>query len=39
MKVEVAVLGRIPVPNSPYGFCGRKATAEEEEGLVSLSVV
>ena len=24
MKVEVAVLGS-PVPNSPYGLCGRKA--------------
>ena len=26
MKVEVAVLGSLPVPNSPYGLCGRKAT-------------
>ena len=25
MKVEVAVLGS-PLPNSPYGLCGRKAT-------------
>ena len=25
MKVEVAVLGS-PVPNSPYGLCGRKVT-------------
>ena len=25
VKVEVAVLGP-PVPNSPYGLCGRKAT-------------
>ena len=25
MKVEVAVLSS-PVPNSPYGLCGRKAT-------------
>ena len=25
MKVEVAVLGS-PVPNGPYGLCGRKAT-------------
>ena len=25
MKVEVAVLGS-PVPNSPYGLCGRNAT-------------
>ena len=25
VKVEVAVLGS-PVPNSPYGLCGRKAT-------------
>ena len=31
MKVEVAVLGS-PVPNGPYGLCGRKATFEEEEG-------
>ena len=22
----------LPVPNSPYGLCGRKATFEEEEG-------
>ena len=28
MKVEVADLGS-PVPNSPYGFCGRKATLEK----------
>ena len=28
MKVEVAVLGS-PVPNKPYGFCGRKATLKE----------
>ena len=26
MKVEVAVLAGLPVPNSPYGLCGRKAT-------------
>ena len=25
VKVEVGVLGS-PVPNSPYGLCGRKAT-------------
>ena len=25
VKVEVALLG-LPVPNSPYGLCGRKAT-------------
>ena len=25
VKVEVAVLG-LPLPNSPYGLCGRKAT-------------
>ena len=25
MKVEVAVMG-FPVPNCPYGLCGRKAT-------------
>ena len=30
MKVEVAVPG-FPVPNNPYGPCGRKATLEEEE--------
>ena len=29
MKVEVAVQGS-PVPNGPYGFCGRKATFEVE---------
>ena len=28
MKVEVAVLGS-PVPNSPYGLCGRKATLKK----------
>ena len=28
MKVEVDALGS-PVPNSPYGFCGRKATLEK----------
>ena len=28
MKVEVAVLGWLPVPNSPRGLCGRKATFE-----------
>ena len=22
----------LPVPNSPYGLCGREATLEEEEG-------
>ena len=27
MKVEVAVLGS-PVPNSPYGLCGCKATLD-----------
>ena len=26
VKVEVAVLGSLPVPNSPYGFRGLKAT-------------
>ena len=30
MNVDVAVLG-LPVPNSPYGFCGCKAIFEEEE--------
>ena len=29
MKVEVAVLG-LPIPNSPYGLCGRKATFEKD---------
>ena len=28
MKVEVDVLGS-PVPNSPYGLCGRRATLNE----------
>ena len=28
MKVEVAALG-LPIPNSSYGLCGRKATFEE----------
>ena len=31
MKAEVDVLGS-PVPNNPYGLCGRKATFVEEEG-------
>ena len=31
MKVEVAVVGRLPVPDNPYGLCGRKATLEDEE--------
>ena len=26
LKVEVAVPAGLPVPNSPYGFYGRKAT-------------
>ena len=30
MKVEVAVLERLPVPNSPYGLCGRKATLDTD---------
>ena len=34
MKVEVAVLGQcpytVPVPNSSYGLCGRKATSTKE---------
>ena len=30
MKVEVAVVAT-PVPNSPYGLCGRKGTFEEVE--------
>ena len=29
VKVEVAVLSRLPVPNSPCGLCGRKATFQE----------
>ena len=31
MKAEVDVLGS-PVPNNPYGLCGRKATFVEEGG-------
>jgi len=31
VKVEVAVVGRLPVPDNPYGLCGRKATLEDEE--------
>ena len=31
MKVEVAVLGSLPVPNNPYGLCGRKATLNSKE--------
>ena len=26
----MAVLGPLPVPNRPYGLCGRKATLGEE---------
>ena len=30
MKVEVAVaVAGLPVPNSPYGLCGHKATVNE----------
>ena len=29
VKVEVAVLG-FPVPNKPYGFCGRRATLRQK---------
>ena len=31
MKVEVSGRPGLPVPNSPYGLCGRKATLEEED--------
>ena len=31
MKTEVAVLGRLPVPNGPYGLCGRKLSNTELE--------
>ena len=31
MKAEVDVLGS-PVPNNPYGLCGRKAAFVQEEG-------
>ena len=30
MKVEVSGRPGLPVPNSPYGLCGRKATLEED---------
>ena len=29
MKVEVGVMG-FPVPNSPYGLCGRKAALKKK---------
>ena len=32
MKVEVDVLSSPPLSKSPYGLCGRKATAEKEAG-------
>ena len=35
VKVEVAVLGS-PVPNSPYGFCGRKATLNSNSTVKSV---
>ena len=35
VKVEVAVLGS-PVPNSPYGLCGRKATVELERDNIRM---
>ena len=31
MKVEVSGRPGLPVPNSPYGLCGRKATLEEDD--------
>ena len=31
MKVEVAVLGS--VPNKPGGFCGRKATLQQQQDV------
>ena len=37
MKVEVAVLGS-PVPNKPYGFCGRKATLNSGEKKYSAAL-
>ena len=36
-KVEVAVLG-LPVPNSPYGLCGRKATLDFKKKMSPIVV-
>ena len=30
MKVEVDVLGSLPVPDSVYGLCGRRATLKKK---------
>ena len=35
VKVEVAVPAELPVPNSPYGFCERKATLNLHSDLRS----
>ena len=37
MRVEAAVLAS-PVPDTPYGLCGRKAALEEEEHGVKFRV-
>ena len=42
MKVEVAILGWLPVPNSPYGLCGRcivQELCESRGGRPGLSVL
>ena len=35
VKIEVAVLGS-PVPNSPYGLCGGKATLNSKRGYLGV---
>ena len=39
MKVMVAVRPGLPVPDSPYSLCGRKATFEEDRLLRARSCV
>ena len=34
MKIEVAVLGSLIVPDSPHGLCGRKATLNQSTALI-----
>ena len=38
MKVEVSGRPGLPVPNSPYGLCGRKATLEEDDMASELRI-
>ena len=35
-RVEAAALAQLPVPNSPYGLCGRKATLNDERQIAEV---